>query len=156
MPGPAARLELSASETHAAVKRAGLAGLLLGRAVDRSALLECLRHGVRYAFCASRGAPTRGVPAGVLAPPLNTLLSATEGGRPPTARRAAALAPLYRTAPAAARRDASVKEVLALTDTLREGGARRWRPDITDPALLAPRVTLDVDVVVDVANRRQF
>ena len=98
-----------------------------GRAVDRSALLEFLRHGVRYAFCASRGAPTRGVPAGVLAPPLNTLLSATEGPGWPSVdgtARGYALAPLYRTAPAAARRDASVQEALALTDALREGGAR--------------------------------
>lgn len=123
----AARLELSASETHAAVKRAGMAGLLRDRAVDRRALLEFLQHGARYAFYPSRGAPTRGVPTGVLAPPLNTLLSATEGPVWPSAdgtARGYALAPLYRTAPAAARRDASVHEVLALIDALREGGAR--------------------------------
>lgn len=123
----AARLELSASESHAAVKRAGMAGFVRGRAIDRRALLEFLEHGARYAFYATRGAPTRGVPTGVLAPPLNALLSATEGPVWPSAdgtARGYALAPLYRTAPAAAQRDARVHEVLALIDALREGGAR--------------------------------
>jgi hypothetical protein len=123
----AVRLDLSASEAHAAVKRAGMAGLVRGRAVDRRALLEFLEHGVRYAFYAVRGAPTRGVPTGVLAPPLNTLLSAKEGPVWPSAdggARGYALQPLYRTAPTAARRDANVHEVLALIDALREGGVR--------------------------------
>lgn len=123
----AVRLELSVSEAHAAVKRAGMAGLVRGRAVDHRALLEFLEHGARYAFYANRGAPTRGVPTGVLAPPLNALLSATEGPVWPSAdgtSRGYALAPLYRTAPAAAQRDAGVHEVLALIDALREGGVR--------------------------------
>jgi hypothetical protein len=123
----AVRLELSASEAHAAVKRAGRAGLLRGRSVDRRALLEFLEHGVRYAFYAIRGAPTRGVPTGVLAPPLNTLMSAKEGPVWPSAdggARGYALEPLYRTAPTAAQRDTSVHEVLALIDALREGGVR--------------------------------
>jgi hypothetical protein len=123
----AVRLELSTSEAHAAVRRAAMAGLVRGRAVDRRALLEFLQHGVRYAFYAIRGAPTRGVPTGVLAPPLNGLMSATEGPVWPCAdggARGYALQPLYRTAPAAARRDADVHEVLALIDALREGGVR--------------------------------
>ncbi len=123
----AARLELSASEAHAAVRRAGMAGLVRGRAVDRRALLEFLEHGVRYAFYAIRGAPTRGVPTGVLAPPLNALMAAQEGPVWPSAEggsRGYALEPLYRTAPAAAQRDTRVHEVLALIDALREGGVR--------------------------------
>jgi DNA-binding Lrp family transcriptional regulator len=123
----AARLELSASEVHAAIKRASMAGLVRGRAVDRRALLEFLEHGVRYAFYAIRGAPTRGVPTGVLAPPLDALVSAQEGPVWPSSdgtTRGYALAPLYRTAPAAAQRDPSVHEVLALIDAVREGGTR--------------------------------
>ena len=123
----ALRLELSASEAHAAVKRSGMAGLVRGRAVDRRALLEFLEHGVRYAFYAIRGAPTRGIPTGVLAPPLNVLMSAKEGPVWPNAdggARGYALEPLYWTAPAAARRDTTVHEVLALIDALREGGVR--------------------------------
>jgi hypothetical protein len=123
----AVKLALSASEAHAAVKRAGMAGLVRGREVDRRALLEFLEHGVQYAFYAIRGAPTRGVPTGVLAPPLNALMSTEAGPVWPSAdgtARGYALAPLYRTAPVAARQDASLHEVLALIDALREGGAR--------------------------------
>lgn len=123
----AVRLELSASEAHAAVKRAGLAGLVRGRSTDRRALFEFLEHGVRYAFFPVRGAPTRGVPTGVLAPPLDRLMSATEGPVWPSAAgnaRGYALTPLYRTAPDAAMRDQDVHEVLALVDALRDGGPR--------------------------------
>jgi len=44
---------------------------------------------------------------------------------------------------------------IGLVDAVFVGGAT-VASHITDPALLAPRVTLDVDVVVDAANRRQF
>jgi len=44
---------------------------------------------------------------------------------------------------------------IGLVDAVFVGGAT-VESYITDPALLAPRVTLDVDVVVDAANRRQF
>jgi hypothetical protein len=123
----AIRLELSASEAHAAVKRAGLAGLVRERSVDRRALFEFLEHGVRYAFFPIRGAPTRGVPTGVLAPPLDGMISAAEGPVWPSAAGSArgyALRPLYRTAPSAATRDHRVHEVLALIDALRDGGPR--------------------------------
>jgi len=44
---------------------------------------------------------------------------------------------------------------IGLSDAVFVGGAT-VESYITDPALLAPRVTLDVDVVVGAANRRQF
>jgi hypothetical protein len=50
-----------------------------------------------YAFYAIRGAPTRGVPRGVLAPPLNALMAAQEGPVWPSAKggtRGYALEPL--------------------------------------------------------------
>lgn len=105
------------------------AGLVRGRAVDRRALLTFPEHGARYAYYANRGAPTRGVAIGVLAPapPLNALVSAGEGPVWPSSEgttRGYALAPLYRTAPVATQRDQAVHEVLALVDALREGGAR--------------------------------
>lgn len=109
------------------MKRTGLAGLVRGRSVDRRALFEFLEHGVRYAFFPIRGAPTRGVATGVLAPPLNQLMSAAEGPVWPSAAGSArgyALTPLYRTAPDAAIRDRQVHEVLALVDALRDGGPR--------------------------------
>lgn len=125
--GLAIRLELSTSEAHAAVKRAGSAGLLRGRHVDRRALLEFLEHGVRYAFYAVRGAPTRGVPTGASAPPLRELVSVASGPVWPHAEgtaRGYALEPLYRTLPEACRRDAVVHEAFALVEALRDGGVR--------------------------------
>lgn len=61
----AADLSLSVSTVHAAVKRLKLAGLVRSSSagigtVNRHALLEFLEHGVRYAFPAVAGAPTRG------------------------------------------------------------------------------------------------
>jgi len=44
---------------------------------------------------------------------------------------------------------------IGLVDAVFVGGAT-VASYLTDPALLAPRVTLDVDVVVDTSNRRQF
>ena len=123
----AVRLVLSASEAHAAVKRAGLAGLLRGRRVDRRALFEFLEHGVRYSFYGVRGAPTRGVPTGAMAPPLDAHIAAKDGPVWPHSEGSArgfALEPLYRTAPEAARRDRAIHEVLALVDALRDGGVR--------------------------------
>jgi hypothetical protein len=126
----AVRLELSTSEAHAAVKRAGLAGLTRGRTVDRRALFEFLEHGVRYSFYAIRGAPTRGVPTGVAAPPLAALMVVEDGPvwpHPEGGARGYALEPLYRTVPDAARRDPAIHEVFALVDALRDGGARERR-----------------------------
>lgn len=123
----AIRLKLSASETHAAVNRAGLAGLVQGRTLDRRALFEFLEHGVRYSFYAIRGAPTRGVPTGVAAPPLSALMVVKDGPvwpHPEGTARGYALKPLYRTVPEAARRDPAIHEVFALIDALRDGGVR--------------------------------
>lgn len=125
--GVASKLGISASEAHAAVKRAQGATLLLGREVDRRALLEFLEHGVRYAFYVERGPVVRGVPTGVGAPPLRDRFQATEIPVWPSAggtARGYALAPLYRSVPAAAEADRGLYEVLALVDAIRDGGTR--------------------------------
>lgn len=121
------RLRLSTSETHAAVRRARLAGLVRGRQVDRRALFEFLEHGVRYAFYGVRGAPTRGIPTGISAPPLNEKMLANDGPVWPWAEgtaRGYELEPLYRAAPQAARQDPALHEVFALIDAIRDGGVR--------------------------------
>ena len=66
-------LAMSQSEVHGAVKRAKAARLLHGpETFDRpnvSALEEFLIHGVKYAFPAERGGPSRGIPTSYAAPP---------------------------------------------------------------------------------------
>jgi hypothetical protein len=127
------RLGLSASEVHAAVRRARAAGLLRGdgrrRIVNRAALLEFLEHGVRFVFVPERGGMTRGIPTSHAAPPLDALIAA--GGEPPPVwpsatgtTRGLAFEPLYRSVPDAAARDPALYQRLALVDALRAGSAR--------------------------------
>ena len=135
-PRIAGELHMSASEVNGAVRRALVAGLLVrGDSPDlkpepmRSSLLEFLEHGVRYAFPVQIGGMTRGMPTAHSAPPLNRLLRG--GEEPPLVWpdprgevRGQGLVPLYRTVPEAARDDAKLYELLALTDALREGRTR--------------------------------
>ena len=123
----AARAGLSASEVHAAAKRLETAGLFVDREPNRRSLLEFLEHGVRYAFYAERGTPTRGVPTGVGAPPLRDRFQAGSIPVWPSASgtaRGYALTPLYRTVPGIADRDQELYEALALVDAIREGRPR--------------------------------
>jgi len=129
----AADLRMSASEVHAAVKRAQIARLLTiskrGPQPDRRALLEFAVHGVRYSFPAIRGALTRGVPTSYAAPPLNSRIVQPDEPPPvwpsPSGKvRGYELSPLYAKAPEAALKDAKLYELLALVDALRDGRAR--------------------------------
>lgn len=124
-------LGLSASETHAAVRRAIRVGLLDqdGRQPNRKALLEFIVHGLKYVFAAERGALTRGVPTAHAAPPLANHITASD--EPPPVwpdpdgtARGESFKPLYRSAPGAAGRDADLYECLALVDAIRGGRAR--------------------------------
>jgi DNA-binding Lrp family transcriptional regulator len=124
-------LSLSASEVHAAVRRAELAGLLDAerRVPNRAALLEFLVHGVRYAFSPDRGATTRGMPTAHAARPLSGMLAPSEEPPPvwpdPEGKvRGEGFAPLHRCALPASKRDPALYELLALTDALRGGRAR--------------------------------
>lgn len=130
-------LSVSQSEVHAGVRRAVAARLMTdatsasGRPV-RAALLEFLIHGVKYAFPPARGELTRGVPTGYAAPPLNKVIAGSSEPPPvwPYAQgsvRGYAFAPLYRTVPEAALRDAALYELLALVDAIRDGRARERR-----------------------------
>ena len=129
-------LGLSASETNAAVKRSLSVGLLVpSLAPDAKpgpktqALLEFIEHGVRYAFFESPGATRRGMPTAHSAPPLSDRLQSDASppfvwADPEGDTRGQEFRPLYKTAPAAARRDPALYEVLALVDAIRGGRAR--------------------------------
>lgn len=137
-------LAMSASQVHASVVRAETAHLLdafnipsspgrRGRGVlpepNRNNLKEFLIHGVKYAFPAERGGPTRGVPTAEAAPPLAEHFpqDAALGPVWPFAEgqaRGLAFSPLSENVPQAALRDLQLYELLALLDAIREGRAR--------------------------------
>lgn len=130
-------LGMSASEVHAAMRRAWKAGLLniSTHRPKREALLEFLVHGVKYVFPAERGTSTRGMPTAFAAPPLKQhfLKKPLVGDLhrpvpvwpdPEGEVRGDELKPLYRSVPKAARKDPELYELLVLVDAIRSGGAR--------------------------------
>lgn len=129
--GLALQLGMSASEVHASVRRLTEARLLDPdtKEVRREALRNFLVHGVPYAFPANPKEITRGMPTAWAAPVMATKLSPTEQLPPvwPDAEgsvEGAAVEPLYRSVPRAARQDAELYGLLALVDALRMGRAR--------------------------------
>ena len=127
----ASSLGMSASGVHESVHRASISGLLMPdeHRPIRAALIEFLLHGVKYAFPAERGRPTRGMPTSTSAPPLSERFAA-RGDLPlvwPDGAgtvRGESLAPLYASVPKAAARDPKLYALLAVTDALRAGTAR--------------------------------
>jgi hypothetical protein len=129
----AAEVAMSASEVHAAVKRAQASRLIdvTGRP-NLSAIEEFLFHGLKYVFPPVRGEMTRGVLTSYAAPPLRELM--VENNEPPPVwpyaagkARGISFEPLYAQAAKAAVRDPELYELLALADALREGRARERR-----------------------------
>lgn len=139
-------LFMSASQVFRSVERAEMARLLVAPVIPASSnngeqspggmlwpnknyLKEFLIHGVKYAFPAERGGPTRGVPTAEAAPPLAQHFRHDFQLPPvwPSAEgpfRGIAFSPLYKNVPQAALHDAKLYELLALVDAIREGRAR--------------------------------
>ena len=126
-------LHLYPSEVYASIKRARVSHFVQGPELkdrlNRSALLEFLLHGIRYAFPAERGAMTRGVPTRYAASPLKQHLE--QGKEPPPvwphpegSVRGYSYAPLHKNVPKAALADPHLYELLVLVDALRDGKAR--------------------------------
>jgi hypothetical protein len=92
-------------------------------------LKEFLIHGVKYAFPAERGGPTRGIPTAEAAAPLAQHV-VQDFPLPPVwphaegPFRGVAFAPLYKNVPQAALQDAKLYELLAILDAIREGRSR--------------------------------
>jgi len=136
MPGYAALaadLGMTASEVHAAVERAVAAQLARKEnrkpVVILAALRSFLLHGARYAFPATQGSLSRGIPTGHAAPPLKGMILASDEPVPvwPSKDgtvRGIALHPLYPSVPQAAMRNPDLYELLALFDGIRAGSAR--------------------------------
>jgi hypothetical protein len=126
-------LFISPSEVCKSLKRSSESGLLSmsygEKRVNRSALMEFLSHGLKYAFRPARGSLVRGVPTAAAAEPLRSLFCGN--GEPPAVWpyvegtvRGISLAPLYKGAPKAALQDPKLYGVLALCDAIRSGRTR--------------------------------
>jgi len=131
--GVASALCMSASEVHAAMKRAKAARLLheveMGERPNIKALEEFLLHGLKYVFPPKYGGMARGMPTSYAAEPLCRYIQ--PGDEPPPVWptptgpvRGMALEPLYPSVPRAAKDDARLYELLALVDAIRSGRAR--------------------------------
>ena len=127
-------LAMSASETHASVKRAMASGLAVAPARGewspvRPDLLELVLHVVRHVCPAMPGPVKRGVPTPIGVEPLARQLTVAPGDAPVWAHpsgnaKGPTLSPLYRTAPQAALNDPALHRLLGLLDALRTGRAR--------------------------------
>jgi len=128
-----ADLSLSSSQIHSSLRRLEKSRLISGKQEGGRPLLqpveEFLIHGVKYAFPAQRGEITRGIPTAYAAPPLSAQIAA--GSDPPPVWPAAegkirgtTLEPLHKMVPAAALKDPTLYELLALIDALRDGRTR--------------------------------
>ena len=123
---------MSPSEVHASIRRARVARLIhgpeLGDRVNAKALEEFLVHGIKYAFPPVKGGMTRGMPTASAAEPLSHRMTKEEPvpvwpfeqGQ----KRGYVFLPLYKKAPQAALKDPELYQLLALVDSLRDGGAR--------------------------------
>jgi hypothetical protein len=129
----AADLSLSSSQVHLSLKRLERSRLIDSATKGCKPLLrpveEFLVHGVKYAFPAQRGGPTRGVPTAYAAPPLHDQIAGGADLPPvwpsPNGQvRGVTLEPLHKIAPFAAAKDPVLYELLALVDALRDGRLR--------------------------------
>ncbi len=85
--------------------------------------------GVKYAFPATRGGMTRGMPTSYAAEPLCRLIKAGSEpvpvwSDPQGTTRGIALAPLCKSVPEAAKLDSVLYKRLAIVDAIRDGRAR--------------------------------
>jgi hypothetical protein len=123
-------LYMSASGVHAGIRRAADCKLLDSyKNPIREALQEFLTHGIRYVWPPKHGGLVHGMPTAYAAPPLNTNIVQPSEYPPVWATldgptRGMAFSPLFRSAPAAAAKDAKLYEMLALVDAVRGGRAR--------------------------------
>lgn len=124
-------LGMSASEVHGSVGRLVAARLLEpdSRKVIRRPFIEFILHGVAYAYPASLGEMTRGVPTAWAAPVMAGQVSQNEAETPvwpdpEGSVRGLAVEPLYRSVPHAIRVDPALYDLMALIDALRLGRAR--------------------------------
>jgi hypothetical protein len=127
-------LHVSQATVHRALKRAQAVRLYSSprRTLNAPNLIDAVVCGARYFLAPTRGGEARGMPTSWAAPPLRSLLAASDEivpvwPDPSGTVRGIALEPLHRSVPVAAREDPMLYELLALVDVLREGRARECK-----------------------------
>ena len=128
----AKELNLSPFEVSIGLERCRKSGFLdiEKRDLKRSALLEFLIHGLKYAFPVEPGPLCRGIPTAHSAPPLAGKIISDHPYVWPNDIgdvRGQAIEPLYSSAPEAAKKDPKLHELLALIDAIRVGQAREQK-----------------------------
>lgn len=122
-------LGISSAEISASLYRSSFAGLidLSTKEVLRQSLFDFIKFGIKYVFPVQPGALLRGVPTAHSAEPLKSQLSFQEEMVWEDADgtvRGQSIIPLYSSVPKAVKNNPLLYELLALTDSVRIGGAR--------------------------------
>lgn len=146
-------LGMSASRVHDSMHRLIKAGLVRkedGYKPIYANLKEFIEHGIRFAFVPEVGEPSRGMPTGSFAPPLDQKFGAGEEisvwPDPEGEVRGVSFSPLHKSAPMAARKDAKFYELLALVDAIRGGRARERAMAVKQiKLLLSEKEVVEID-----------
>ena len=126
-------LGISKTEISASIRRSIASNLAIKSSerakVNRRNLIEFVQHGLKYVFPAKPGAPQRGVATGFAAPMLEGKLVSSGADiyvwpHAEGSRRGLSIAPLFKSVPDAALKDARLYELLALVDAIRTGNQR--------------------------------
>lgn len=125
-------LGMSASEVHAAAKRAMMAKLALKEgeviAPNVKNLEEFLLHGIQYVFIPEQGGVINGMLTGCASVPISAHLVEDHElplvwPDPEGKVRGESFSPLYKSAPKAAKNDPQLYQLLVLVDAIRSGRA---------------------------------
>jgi hypothetical protein len=122
-------LIISSSEISESLNRSVIAGLISSdkRTLNKLALLDFLKSGIRYVFPQRPGSVTRGLGTAVSAPPLKEDFLSDEHFVWPFGKgniRGQAIEPLHPKTPEACLSDSNYYELISLTDALRIGKVR--------------------------------
>lgn len=136
----ATELDMSSSQVHAAIRRIIRSGLALEKngdvRVHTRNMEEFLLHALQYISVPERGPRSRGMATLTSAPPFASVFVGDEEPvvwpDPLGDARGDSLEPIYKSAPAAARRDSKLYELLVISDALRAGRARERQAAATE------------------------
>ncbi|TKT94368.1 hypothetical protein FDK13_02110 [Dyadobacter frigoris] len=123
-------LKISSAEISASLYRSSFSGLIdknSYKKVFAQSLLDFIKFGIKYVFPVQPGPLVRGVPTAHSAQPLKSQLSFQEEMVWEDAEgtvRGQSIIPLYSSVPLAVKNNPLLYELLALTDSVRIGGAR--------------------------------